>query len=59
MTVLHTGSTKKFVSGWENIFAGKSKAKPAVAKQSAKKKSSASKKQAANKGRGKKSARAK
>lgn len=23
MTVLHTGATKKYVAGWQNIFGGK------------------------------------
>lgn len=23
MTVLHTGATKKYVAGWQNIFSGK------------------------------------
>lgn len=32
MTILNTGSTKKFATGWENIFAnGKGKKKPAAA----------------------------
>ena len=39
MTVLHTGSTKKFASGWESIF-DKSAAKNAAAKKSAAKKAS-------------------
>ena len=40
MTVLHTGSTKKFVAGWEAIFSG-SKGGPTTA---AKKRPKASKK---------------
>ena len=41
MTVLHTGSTKKFASGWENVFSGhsgrtaKPTAKPAAKKAAA------------------------
>lgn len=44
MTVLHTGATKKYVAGWENIFSGKGKKpaetakKPAAAKKKAGKK---------------------
>lgn len=41
MTILNTGSTKKFAAGWEAIFkGGKSKAteKPAAKKKPAKKK---------------------
>ena len=39
MTVLHTGSTKKFSAGWDGIFSkGKSSsAKPKTAKKGAKK----------------------
>ena len=32
MTVLHTGSTKKFVSGWEAIFSGRKSGRASVAK---------------------------
>ena len=40
MTVLHTGWTKKFGSGWDSIFGGKKKtAQPQAAKASPKKKS--------------------
>ncbi len=47
MTVLHTGATKKFVAGWENIFSAKGK-KPAATpnKPAAKKKAPAGKKPA-------------
>jgi hypothetical protein len=41
MTVLNTGSTKKFAAGWEGIFSGgkkKAAKKPAVKKKPAKKK---------------------
>lgn len=41
MTVLNTGSTKKFAAGWDNIFTGKKKSattKPAAKKKTAKKK---------------------
>ncbi|HJT36645.1 MAG TPA: hypothetical protein VJ783_31770 [Pirellulales bacterium] len=42
MTLTHTGSTKKFASGWENIFGGKKKlangAKPATKKKAVAKK---------------------
>ena len=53
MTVLHTGSTEKFASGWETIFGRgqKSKAakkassvKPAARKKPAKKKSATKRK---------------
>ena len=38
MTVLHTGSTKKFAKGWEEVFKkGAKKAKP-VTKKAVKKK---------------------
>jgi len=53
MTVLHSGSTKKFASGWENVFsgqtgrAGKSSPKPSTKKAAGKK--SAGKKQSAAK----------
>lgn len=43
MTVLHTGSTKKFASGWENIFSGKRGRGAELAASPAGKKSSASK----------------
>lgn len=43
MTILNTGSTKKFAAGWENIFTGKKKAASA-AKPAAKKKAATSKK---------------
>ena len=46
MTVLHTGSTKKFVSGWESIFDKSAKRKSAK-KASAKKASPAAGKPAA------------
>ena len=35
MTVTHSGSTKQFASGWENIFTKGAKKKPAAAKQPA------------------------
>ena len=41
MTILNTGSTKKFAAGWENIFTGKKKTaaeKPAAKKKTAKSK---------------------
>lgn len=46
MTVLHTGSTKKFAAGWEDIFKkGKSaSSKPKAAKKGAKKASAPAKK---------------
>jgi len=47
MTVLNTGSTKKYATGWENIFSRKSKSKPA--ETTAKKKTSSAKKPAAKK----------
>ena len=47
MTLLNTGSNKKFSAGWETIFRGPSKAK--TGKPSAKKKSAPAKKPAAKK----------
>lgn len=46
MTVLHTGSTKKFATGWENVFSdrGERTAKPST-KPMAKKKAAGGKKQ--------------
>lgn len=52
MTVLHTGATKKFVAGWENVFSGKGKKtttaaiKPTAKTPAAKKTSRAGKKSA-------------
>ncbi len=43
MTLTHTGSTKKFAAGWENIFGGK-KQPASGTKQTAKKKPVAKKK---------------
>lgn len=37
MTVLHTGSTKKFSDNWEHIFGGQRPSKRAEAKKSTKK----------------------
>ncbi|MBX3411394.1 MAG: hypothetical protein KF708_01660 [Pirellulales bacterium] len=37
MTVLHTGSTKKFADGWDGIF-GKGKSAPSKTKATASKK---------------------
>jgi len=55
VTVLHTGSTKKFATGWDGIF-GSAKRKSATAKPQA----TAAKKTAKKKSSGKKStARAK
>jgi len=55
MTVLHTGSTKKFSANWGNIFSGEA-AKPAKApkKAEAAKPAKASKPQAAKKAKPKK-----
>ena len=63
MTVLHSGSTKKFASGWENVFsgqtgrAGKSSPKPSTKKAGGKK--AAGKKAAGKKSAGKKQSAAK
>lgn len=51
MTVLHTGSTKKFAAGWDDIFASR-KGKSAATKP----KASAAKKTVKKKPVGKKSA---
>jgi hypothetical protein len=55
MTVLHTGATKKFVAGWENIFAGKGKKTAVAAETSVDKKKAAKKKAPAGKKPAKKS----
>lgn len=37
---VHTGSTKKYSSGWDNIFSGKKTKKKATKKKAARKKTS-------------------
>lgn len=54
MTILNTGSTKKFSSNWEQIFSGRTSKKSAPAG-----KATASKKGAAKKSPAKKAAKAK
>lgn len=53
MTVLHSGTTKKYVEGWENIFGGKKqsagKAKGKPGKMAGGKAKAASRKKAAGK----------
>jgi hypothetical protein len=51
MTVLHTGSTKKFASGWEKVFVTRRERAPSPSAPTAAKKASASTKPSAAKKR--------